>query len=231
MAWREEIRRRLAEANLDPAREEEIAQELEQHLEDRYAERRAMGHSDSAARQAAIDELREDIRMREELTRVERAPSSLPPAGTPGGRWSIVDRWQDVRYAARMLKRTPGLTAVAVLTLAVGIGGTVAIVSAVYAVLYRPLAVADGHRLVVPVSVNAGRGILRGSVPFADYADWRNERDVFEQVALFSPTQMDLGGGEAPERIEGLQVSRRVFRRHESAPAGRTSPGSRGSRG
>jgi putative ABC transport system permease protein len=222
VAWREEIRRRLAEANLDPAREEEIAQELEQHLEDRYAERRAMGHSDSVARQAAIDELREDIRMREELTRVERAPSNLPPAGTPGGRWSIVDRWQDVRYAARTLRRTPGFTAVAVLTLALGIGGTVAIVSAVYAVLYRPLAVAGGHRLVVPVSVNAGRGIARGSVPFADYADWRNERDVFEQVALFSPTQMDLGGGEAPERIEGLQVSAEYFAVMKALPlAGR----------
>jgi predicted permease len=222
VTWREEIRRRLADANLDPAREEEIAQELEQHLEDRYAEWRAMGHSDGAARQAAIDELREDIRMREELTRVERAPSSLPPAGTPGGRWSIVDRWQDVRYAARTLRRTPGFTAVAVLTLALGIGGTVAIVSAVYAVLYRPLAAADGHRLVVPVSVNAGRGIARGSVPFADYADWRNERDVFEQVALFSPIQLDLGGGEAPERIEGLQVSAEYFAVMKALPlAGR----------
>jgi len=222
VAWREEIRRRLAEANLDPAREEEIAQELEQHLEDRYAERRAMGHSDSVARQAAIDELREDIRMREELTRVERGPSSLPPAGTPGGRWSIVDCWQDVRYATRTLRRTPGFSAVAVLTLALGIGGTVAIVSAVYAVLYRPLAVADGHRLVVPVNVNAGRGIARGSVPFADYADWRNERDVFEQVALFSPTQMDLGGGEAPERIEGVQISAEYFAVMKALPlAGR----------
>jgi putative ABC transport system permease protein len=181
-----------------------------------------MGQSDEVAQQAAIDELREDMRMREELIRVERPPSTLPPAGTPGGRWSIADRWQDVRYAARTLRRTPAFTAVAVLTLALGIGGTVAIVSAVYAVLYRPLAVADGHRLVVPVSVNAGRGIERGSVPFADYADWRNERDVFEQVALFSPTQMDLGGAEAPERVEGVQVSAEYFAAMSARPlAGR----------
>jgi putative ABC transport system permease protein len=98
----------------------------------------------------------------------------------------------------------------------------VAIVSAVYAVLYRPLAIADGHRLVVPVSVNAGRGIERGSVPFADYADWRQERDVFEQVALFSPTQIDLGGGEVPERLEALQVSAEYFAAMKALPlAGR----------
>ena len=54
--WRQEIRRRLEAANLDPAREAEIAQELEQHLDDRYAEMRAMGRSDDEARTAALAE-------------------------------------------------------------------------------------------------------------------------------------------------------------------------------
>ncbi|MBA2303389.1 MAG: ABC transporter permease, partial [Acidobacteria bacterium] len=209
--WDEEIRRRLAAANLDPVREAEIAQELAHHLEDRFAESRAMGQSEAEARQAALGELREEVRMREELATVAPGAPSLFPPGAPPTRNSMAERWQDIRYASRMLGRSPGFTAVAVLTLAVGIGATVAIVSAVYAVLYRPLAVAEAERLVIPVSVNAARSIERGSVPFADYEDWRNERDVFERVALFSPSQVDIAGGETPERVDAVQVSAEYF--------------------
>lgn len=209
--WREEIRRRLAAASLDPAREAEIAQELEAHLEDRYREMRSLGSSDDDARAAALAELADDGRMRDELTRTVRAPASLPPAGAPGGRSPLTTWWQDVRYATRMLRRSPGFTAVALLTLAVGIGGTVAIFSAVYTVLYRPLGLADQEQLVVPVSINRGRNILDGSVPYADYVDWRAERDVFEHVSLFNPTQLDIAGGEAPERVNGATVSAEYF--------------------
>lgn len=209
--WQDEIRRRLAAANLDPAREAEVAQELEQHLEDRYREMRSLGSSEEEARRAALAEIADDTRMRDELTRTLRPAPPLPPAGTPTGRASLSTWWQDIRYATRMLRRTPGFTAVALLTLAVGIGGTVAIFSAVYTVLYRPLGVAGQDSLVVPVSVNRARGILRGSTPYADYADWREQRDVFEQVALFSPTQIDIAGGETPERVDAVQVSAEYF--------------------
>jgi putative ABC transport system permease protein len=220
--WRQEIRRRLEAANLDPAREAEIAQELEQHLDDRYAEMRAMGRSDDEARTAALAELADDRRMREELTRTIAAPPSLPPPGAPPSRPSLVTWWQDVRYAMRMLRRSPGFTAVALLTLALGIGGTVAIFSAVYAVLYRPLAIAEADRLVVPVSVNRARNILRGSTPYADYEDWREQRDVFDHVALFSPIQIDIAGGDAPERVDALQVSAEYFDLMQTQPlAGR----------
>jgi putative ABC transport system permease protein len=210
--WREEIQRRLAPANLEPAREVEIAQELDQHLEDRYMEMRALGRSEQDARAAALAELDDDIRMREELTRAVPRPAPLPPPGSAAQeRAALANWWPDVRYAIRMLRRSPGFTAVAVLTLAVGIGGTVAIFSAVYAVLYKPLPVADADRLVVPISVNQGRDILRASVPYADYADWREQRDVFDAVALFSPRQVDIAGGETPERVEALQVSAEYF--------------------
>ena len=220
--WRQEIRRRLEAANLDPAREAEIAQELEQHLDDRYAEMRAMGRSDDEARTAALAELADDRRMREELTRTIAAPPSLPPPGAPPSRPSLVTWWQDVRYAMRMLRRSPGFTAVALLTLALGIGGTVAIFSAVYAVLYRPLAIAEADRLVVPVSVHRARNILRGSTPYADYEDWREQRDVFDHVALFGPIQIDIAGGDAPERVDALQVSDEYFDLMQTQPlAGR----------
>ena len=209
--WKEEIRRRLAAANLDPAREAEIAQELEQHLEDRYAEMRALGRSEDEAARAAIDELREDIRMRDELRRAVSAPAATDPPGAQPGGSRFANAAQDVRYAARMLRRSPAFTLVSVLTLALGIGGTVAIFSAVYTVLYRPMGVADGAQLVVPVSVNPARSQRRGSIPYADYADWREQRDVFEQVALFNPIQVDIAGGDTPERVEGVQVTEEYF--------------------
>ena len=209
--WKEEIRRRLAAANLDPACEAEIAQELEQHLEDRYSEMRAMGRNEDEAARAAIDELREDIRMREELQRTVNAPPAIEPPGAQPRGSGFANVAQDVRYAARMLRRSPAFTLVSVLTLALGIGGTVAIFSAVYTVLYRPMGVADGAQLVVPVSVNQARDIDRASIPFADYADWREQRDVFELVALFNPIQIDIAGGDTPERVEGLQVTEEYF--------------------
>jgi putative ABC transport system permease protein len=208
--WDADIRQRLAAAGLDPAREAEIAQELEQHLEDRFAELRAMGCSDEEARRAALDELQDAARMRQELAQVVAPRAALPPPGTPPPH-AFADWGQDIRYAVRTLWRSKGFSFVAVLTLAVGIGGAVAIFSAVYAVLYRPLPLSDADRLVVPVSVNAERDIQRGSVPFADYADWREQGDVFEAVAVFSPTQVDLAGGDAPERIAGVQVSAGYF--------------------
>jgi len=84
----------------------------------------------------------------------------------------------DVRFAIRLLLRSPAHTITAALALALGIGATVSIFSAVYAVLYRPLPLPAEERLVVPVSFNLRRGIDRASVPFADYVDWRNEREV-----------------------------------------------------
>jgi putative ABC transport system permease protein len=220
--WREEIRRRLEAAGLDPAREAEIVQELEHHLEDRHAEMRAMGHSDADAHRAALDELADEEWLRKELKSAVAGPPTLPPPGSPSGRSLLITWWQDMQYAVRMLRRSPGFTAVALLTLALGIGGTVAIFSAVYAVLYRPLATPEADRLVVPVSVSPARNILRGSTPYADYEDWRGQRDVFDDVALFSPVNVDISAGEMPERVDAVQVSAEYFGLMKAQPlAGR----------
>ena len=82
-----------------------------------------------------------------------------------------------------------------------------AIASAVYTVLYKPLPLPHGDRLVIPVSVNPAQETLRGSTPYADYVDWREQRDVFAQVGLFNPIEVDISGDQAPERVEGVQVS------------------------
>ena len=119
--------------------------------------------------------------------------------------------WDDIRYALRLLARSPGYAAVTMLTLAIGIGGTVAIFSAVYSVLLAPLPYPDADAIVVPVSTNTARGFDRASVPYADYVDWREQRDVFAYVALWRPIPLDVAGEEKPERVEAGQVSDGFF--------------------
>src|SRR4029079_16208927 len=97
---------------------------------------------------------------------------------------------EDSRVAARVLLKSPAYSLVALVTLALGIGATVAIFSAVYAVLLAPLPYPDPDTLVVPVSTNAARGFDRSSVPYGDYLDWREQRDIFAQVAVWQPTRL-----------------------------------------
>ena len=63
----------------------------------------------------------------------------------------------------------------------------------------------------MPVSTNNARGFDRASVPYADYEDWRNERDVFAHVAVWRPVAVDVAGVDQPERVEAAQVSNEFF--------------------
>jgi putative ABC transport system permease protein len=118
----------------------------------------------------------------------------------------------DLRFAVRVLLKSPGYSLVALVTLGLGIGATVAIFSAVYAVLLAPLPYPDPDALVVPVSTNAARGFDRASVAYADYLDWREQRDIFAHVAVWQPTAVDVVGSTAtPERIDGAKVGEAFF--------------------
>src|SRR3981081_2267466 len=88
---------------------------------------------------------------------------------------------QDLRYALRMLKKQPGFTVIAVLTLALGIGANTAIFSVVNAVLLRPLPYPNADRIMV-LNESSGPG-QDYSVALPDYFDWRNDNTVFEHLA------------------------------------------------
>ena len=90
---------------------------------------------------------------------------------------------QDVRYARRLLAKNPGVTLIAILTLALGIGANTAIFSVVNAFLLRPLPYGDPDRLVMVDSQHRGQSV---GVSFSDYEDWRRQNNVFEDLAFFN---------------------------------------------
>jgi putative ABC transport system permease protein len=118
----------------------------------------------------------------------------------------------DLRYALRTLAKNPGFTAVAVATLALGIGANTAIFSVVHAVLWKPLGFPNPERLVTLEERGSdGKPSLTG---FPTYQDWRARAGSFEDVAVVSywiPTLAPDGGYE-PEKLEGLRVSDGFFR-------------------
>ncbi len=114
----------------------------------------------------------------------------------------IDDLWRDIRYAARTLRKTPVFAAVAVLTLALGIGVNTAVFSVVNAVIFRPLPVKDGHRLAVIASVRSSMSAL-GPVSFPDLQDYRaSTHDIFEDIAGYSVGFIGLAPeGGRPDRV------------------------------
>src|SRR5438309_10773268 len=114
---------------------------------------------------------------------------------------------QDIRYALRQLTKKPGFTAVAVITLAVGIGANTAIFSVVNAVLLKPLAYPDPDRIVQflltsPEGSGPGASVTKFNI-------WREQTNVFQDVAAynFGGPGLILTGGVYPEQIQGLRVA------------------------
>ena len=110
LEWKDEIKDRLARLKLDPTREAEIAEELSQHLEDRYAESLASGATPEEASRAALAELSASEIFERELRYVERQIKQGPfIPGTSRRMNMVADLLQDLRYGARMLMKQPGL--------------------------------------------------------------------------------------------------------------------------
>lgn len=119
---------------------------------------------------------------------------------------------QDLRFAIRLLARSPGFTAVAVLCIALGIGTNVTAFSVVNAILLRPFPYADPERLVYLYSVNQKKDVTLGGLSWLDAVDFRAQARSFSQIGIYGGRSLILSTGEGePERVSGVAITAGLF--------------------
>jgi predicted permease len=180
--------------------EQELDAELQFHLQQQIAENLAAGMASAEARSAAIGSLGG-------LTLIkEQCRDSL------GLSW-LDDVRRDVRYAARTLIKSPGFTAVATLTLAIGIGANTAFFTLVRSVLLKPLPFPDSDRLVMLYESSADGKYPYNIVAGGIFQEWQKGASSFEQMAIWGVSAYNLSGtqGQLPEKIDGAKCSWNLF--------------------
>jgi len=118
---------------------------------------------------------------------------------------------QDLKYGLRTLARSPGFTAAAVITLALGIGGNVAVFSLLDTVLLRPLPYRQPDRLfmLLPIEARSGRAMVATSYP--NFQDWQQQSHAFEAMAAFDEDSLNLTGTPEPARLRALSMTPGLF--------------------
>jgi putative ABC transport system permease protein len=214
--WKPELRRRLAPLRLSAAREKEIVDELVDDLDDRYRELQAQGVSPAQAERAARAALDTNDVLTRAFGQTERAADPEPTVPGGGGRLTAGTLWQDVKYGFRTLRRTWGVTTVAILTLALGIGANSAIFALLSAVTLRSLPVADPHSLA-EVRISERRnatGQFTGLRPQLTYALWEQiqaQQTSFTGIFAWSNRTLNLTTGGQARYVRNLFVSGDLF--------------------
>jgi putative ABC transport system permease protein len=188
--------------------ERDLAAEVRSYADLLEDEKISSGMSSSEAKRAARMSMGGPEQLKEEI-RSDRT-----------GAW-LETLWQDLRFGARMLRKNPGFTAVAVLTLALGIGANTAIFSVIRGVLLQALPFRDPSRIVL-IRGTVGRRPT-GSVSYPDYLDARKLSHSFDDVAAYSSGEFIVNGTDRSERVLGEMVSDSYFPILGTAPLiGRT---------
>src|SRR5215472_2582124 len=186
---------------------------LDEELRDFLEQRAAAKMRTGVSRQRALREARMEMGSMDSVKENVRAV---------GWETAFDSFWQDVRYALRMLRKSPGFTAVAVLTLALGFGANTAIFSVVYAVLLRPLPYANPNQIVsVFDSQVASPG--PGGFSYPNFVQIRRQNTVFSEMVTNTLHQLTLTGVGEPTEVNTSSVTPGLFAVLEAKPfAGRT---------
>jgi putative ABC transport system permease protein len=190
--WRAIIRTALDRITGDPAHDEDIVEELAQHLAQRFDEHLARGIRREQALALARAELDEPsfARSLRESARPRPTAPAPPSFGGKPSMWN--DLVQDLRYGARVLLRSRGFAMAAVLTLAIGIGATTAIFSVVNAVLLQPVPFTDIDRLAMVWETDRNTGTNREPASLPDVIDLRERSRQFTGFAALAPVERTL---------------------------------------
>jgi predicted permease len=204
--WKSLLAARLAPLSLRPEREREIVEELAQHLDERHQDLLDGGATQDEAMRLALEEIADEELLAREMRPLRQATSPEPiAAGTPGLGW-LADFKQDVVYAARTFRKTPGFTAAAILTLALGIGGNSAIFSLVNATLLQRLPIANGDRVF---GLFEGERADIGSYPA--YTALRDQSTLIDGLAAWGPVTASLQADGETDLVSGGIVSGNFF--------------------
>ena len=189
----------------------QLDSELCFHVEQQTAENIAAGMAPAEARRRALAQFGGLEYIKEE-------------ARDARGTQFLESLLQDIRFGLRMLRKSPGFTAVAVLTLALGIGATTVMFSVVESVLWRPMPFPQSQRLVTVESANRKQPGNYGAVSVADYLDWRAQNNVFDGLAAFDWSDgRTLTGDGGAERVYVMPISANFFQTLRVSPSiGRT---------
>ncbi len=198
------FRLRLRSLLQRPSVERELETELGFHLEQQIEENMALGMTPTDARQAALRTIGNLAQFQEECRDMRRVNF-------------IENLSQDLRFGVRLLRHSPTFSAVAVLTIALGIGANTAIFSVVYAALLRPLPYAEPDRLLTLGEVRRQQDVSGRLTPaswyasYPDFLDWRQQSKTFESLAGFTGDGFVLREGVEATSIPGVQVTTNFF--------------------
>jgi predicted permease len=202
--------------------EHELDAEVSSYLNQLIDEKIEGGMSPASAHRAAMIELGGVDQVKEQVRDVRLGST-------------IEQVWQDTRYALRMLRKNPSFTAIAVITLALGIGVNTAIFSLVDGILLRPLPYQQPDRLVRLVQSQRQLGLDRWNLSQASFAALRDNNHSLEAVAAYSTSGANLTGDDEPERVSIGTVSADFFKvlgippiRGRAFRAGEDTPGNNG---
>jgi putative ABC transport system permease protein len=183
-------------------RREEVGRELDEEL-------------DEFLEMATEEKIRQGLSRRDALreVRFERGSLEIAKEVVSAASWeSVVETcWQDLRFGLRTLRKSPGFTAVAVLTLALGIGANTEIFTIVNSVVLKPLPYPQPDRLVMLFETQLSDGTV-GTVAPANFFDWRQQSQSFENIAAIDPyPDFILNGSGEPQRLAGAAVTSHFF--------------------
>jgi putative ABC transport system permease protein len=236
--WKKYVREHLPPLGLSGAREQEIVDEIAQQLDDANSEAISRGFTSAQAEAHAITQIPDWNLLARDIQRAElpikteitiHVPQEWREAmheenfrRRPGGNM-FADLLQDIRYAFRMLRKTPGFTSVVVLTLALGIGANATIFSVISAVLLRPLPYSQPEQLVRVNESNPGKGWPKFAISPPNFLDWRLQSHLIEKMAAYEPSGYSYTSGDTPEHWSGAMVTEGFFEVLRAQPAlGRT---------
>ena len=209
--WRAFVRTEYRGAQQPSA---EAVEELSQHVEETWRAALDRGCSEAEALELA-------------RTQLQNAPARLPAnmvaADGPGVAAAASAAWRDVRHAVRLMRGRTGFAAVAIATLALGIGANTAIFSVVRSLLLDPLPFRDPDRLVMLWEADAANPQRTTILSMPNYADFSRSVTSFETTGIFEYLSFNFSGDGEAERVPGLRVSASTFRLLDVEPElGRT---------